>query len=168
MISIKNVKRYCKEYWLIENYDQAMADNLQVWHCHHRKEISLNMNSRQLKENELYFNVHYSELIFLTPEEHHRLHAEGENNPNYGKEGYWKGKTGPNKGKPKSEEWKQNMGVKMNGINNPNYKYHITKDELYDMYIIQDLYAREIADMYNCSLRCIEHKLKKYGISKKN
>lgn len=32
------------------------------------------------------------------------MHSEGEHNPMYGKQGYWKGKTGPNKGKKFSEE----------------------------------------------------------------
>ena len=38
MINEKRAKSYCKDdISLIENYDKAIADNTQVWHCHHRR-----------------------------------------------------------------------------------------------------------------------------------
>lgn len=40
MICIYAVKKFCKEYpSMIENYDKAIADKTQTWHCHHRDEI---------------------------------------------------------------------------------------------------------------------------------
>ena len=35
----KDLKRLCKEYWLIENYDEAVNDNDNIWVCHHRREV---------------------------------------------------------------------------------------------------------------------------------
>ena len=32
------LKRYCYEPELVENYDKAMADTEQLWVCHHRVE----------------------------------------------------------------------------------------------------------------------------------
>ena len=78
MISNKNVKRYCKEYWKIENYEQAIKDKENVWVCHHRLELTLEgeyANSvEDLKRMGMYYNRPYFELIFLTNEEHTSLH----------------------------------------------------------------------------------------------
>ena len=39
MISENHTKAFCKDdISLIENYDKAIADKTQVWHCHHRRE----------------------------------------------------------------------------------------------------------------------------------
>lgn len=166
MIYLPTVKRFCKEYWKVENYDQAMADTTRTWHCHHRHEIDWVLPKEELIAIGRYYDVHYSELIFLTPEEHKRLHK-------IGKEGYWKGKVGPTKGrvspmkgKHHTEETKQKMGEARQGKNNPNYKHHITKEELYDLYVVQGLSTYKIADLYGCSNRCIWLKLKKYNIKK--
>lgn len=64
------------------------------------------------------------------------------------------------KGKPKSDKHKANMS----GENNHNYKYHITAEELYDLYIVQGLSLNQIAKIYGC-LRCIiRQRIKKYNI----
>ena len=84
MINIKNVKRFCKEdISKIENYDKAINDSTQMWECHHRDEVRILPNgmivirSRQeLKENNRYYNCPANELIFLTKEEHTRLHTK--------------------------------------------------------------------------------------------
>lgn len=196
MICLETVKRFCKEYWLIENYDQAMADETQTWHCHHRHEIDWALPREELIAIGRYYDVHYSELIFLTPEEHNRLH-------NINKEGYWKGKVGPNKGKEggfkgkhhteeakqrisdsikkrgghsgtnnpnygnhHTKEAKQRISAAKTGENNPNYKYHITEEELYDLYVVQGFTMQEIASMYGCSFSTIWFQLKKYKINK--
>lgn len=153
MICLETVKKFCKEYRLIENYDQAMADTTQTWHCHHRHEIDWALSKEELIAIGRYYDVHYSELIFLTPEEHKRLHFRGENNPQYGKEGTRKGKEGYWRGKE--------------GDATPNYKYHITEDELYDLYVVKGLTLQKIADLYGCCITCIWLKLKKYAIRKK-
>ena len=42
MINVKQAKKYCKEdISLIENYEQAVNDNNQMWVCHHREEIKV-------------------------------------------------------------------------------------------------------------------------------
>ena len=43
MIALENVKRFCREdISKIENYDKAINDKTQTWHCHHRLEIGDN------------------------------------------------------------------------------------------------------------------------------
>lgn len=78
MINIKKVKRYCKEdISKIKNYDKAIADTTQTWHCHHMTETWWNCTAKELIENECYYNRKACELIFLTPEEHKSLHSKG-------------------------------------------------------------------------------------------
>lgn len=82
MINEHNAKSFCKEdITKIENYDKAIADTTQVWHCHHRDEvkvlpsgISVIRSRQELKANNRYYNCTANELIFLTPKEHRRLH----------------------------------------------------------------------------------------------
>lgn len=146
MICLATVKQFCDEYWKIENYQEAVNDTTQTWHCHHRHEIEYNLSKIDLQAMDFYFNRPFDELIFLTSADHRSLHHKG-------KVGVWKGKVGPNKGK-------------IFGENNPNYKYHITKEELYNLYVVQGLSQNQIAKMYGCSAYCIQHKLKKFNISK--
>lgn len=78
MIS-KVVKRYCcEDISLIENYDKAVADNTQIWQCHHRLEITKEgiFSPKELIDKNLYYNRPASELIFLTKLEHNRLHEK--------------------------------------------------------------------------------------------
>ena len=78
MISEKHVRKYCKEdISKIKNYDKAIADTTQVWHCHHMTETWWNCTAKELIENECYYNRKACELIFLTQEEHKRLHMKG-------------------------------------------------------------------------------------------
>ena len=96
MISLVNVKRYCKEYWKIENYEKAMNDLDNIWFCHHRLEThSLNgeklekqTSIQELKELGLYYNRPSNELVFLTCQQHRKVHAldrHGKLNTMYGK-----------------------------------------------------------------------------------
>jgi len=40
MICLKSLKKFCcEDLSLIENYDLAISDTNQTWHCHHRLEI---------------------------------------------------------------------------------------------------------------------------------
>ena len=42
MIMEYNAKQYCcEDITLIENYDKAIADETQVWDCHHRDEVRI-------------------------------------------------------------------------------------------------------------------------------
>lgn len=83
MINEYNAKEFCREdISLIENYDRAIADTTQTWHCHHRRESIYTRDG--LKEIGEYFHRPACELIFLTPFDHLSLHASGENNSMFG------------------------------------------------------------------------------------
>ena len=83
MIYERRARLYCSEdISLIENYDKAIADTTQTWHCHHRDEIRTlpsgmvaYRSQQELKENGRYYNCPANELIFLTREEHNRIHC---------------------------------------------------------------------------------------------
>ena len=78
MINEKKARKYCKEdISKIKNYDKAIADTTQVWHCHHMTETWWHCTRKELIENECYYHRKACELIFLTPEEHRRLHMKG-------------------------------------------------------------------------------------------
>lgn len=78
MINEYYAKLYCKEdISKIKNYEQAIADKTQTWVCHHMTEIWWNCTAQELIENECYYNRKACELIFLTQEEHKRLHMKG-------------------------------------------------------------------------------------------
>ena len=95
MIDTYRAKKFCKEdISKIENYDKAISDDTQTWHCHHRTEIWWHCSKKDLIENECYYNRKACELIFLTPDEHKSLH---------------------NKGKIVSEETKQKMSKAQKG-----------------------------------------------------
>ena len=94
MISKKCLRYCCDDISLIENYDKAINDKSQIWDCHHKLEIELNLSRDELIEKDLYDNRPASELIFLTHGEHQRIHKTyqnpmtgktGERNPFYGK-----------------------------------------------------------------------------------
>lgn len=85
MINLYNIKRFCKESPdLIENYQEAVADSIRVWCCHHRLEThdengnrrTFDITRHELKEKGLYFNRPASELILLPRKIHYRLHKE--------------------------------------------------------------------------------------------
>ena len=101
---------YCSDIENVENYEAAKKDNFVGWRCHHRLETHTSDGERravditvaELQALGMYWNRPASELIFLTKSEHQILHTKG-------KQGYWKGKTGPNKCKKFSEETKKKM-----------------------------------------------------------
>ena len=111
-------KCFCKEPEKIENYEKAKADNFKGWRCHHRLETHTSDGERRLVDITpaelqalgMYWNRPASELIFLTISEHQILHTKG-------KQGYWKGKTGPNKCKKLSEEAKKKLSEAHKGKN---------------------------------------------------
>lgn len=74
----KHIELLCSEDpHLIENYDSAISDTTQVWHCHHRLETEKNLSTKELMSMNMYYHRPASELIFLTPFEHNSLHRKG-------------------------------------------------------------------------------------------
>ena len=137
---MRNFERYCKDYENIENYQKAKADNFKGWCCHHRLEThnsdverrEVDISRNELKALGMYYNRPPEELIFLTDEEHCRLHQKGkkrsaetrrkmskpksvEHKNNIGEA--MKGKLGPNKGKKFSEETRKKMSEARKGKN---------------------------------------------------
>ena len=118
MICIKTVKRYCNgNISNIENYEMAINDTTQTWHCHHKLETELKLSVDELINRNLYYDRPASELIFLPITEHLIMHTSGENNTMYNRH--------------HSEESKQKMSYHhhdVNGINNPMYNRHHSEE----------------------------------------
>ena len=68
MIS-NQVRRYCKNYTDIENYDLAIIDE-DIWICHHKLEAFFTM--KELKEMRRYYNVSSRDLVFCKDEKEHQ------------------------------------------------------------------------------------------------
>ena len=81
MINEICAKCYCSEdISLIENYQQAIADEEKMWDIHHRSECDENgrtlFTKKQLIEMNLYFKRPASELVFVTRSMHKKMHRE--------------------------------------------------------------------------------------------
>lgn len=78
-------KLYCKkeDLPLVENYEQALNDPINMWDCHHRLEThwsngeprTVEISQKELKALDMYYNRPPEELIFLPKSEHLRLHC---------------------------------------------------------------------------------------------
>lgn len=78
------VKYFCKDdITKIENYELAMTDTEEVWHCHHRLELTLDGEYAHSKEDLIRMNMYYQrpyfELIFLKNSDHVTLHNKAHN-----------------------------------------------------------------------------------------
>lgn len=114
MINEKQARKYCKEdISKIKNYDKAIADTTQIWHCHHMTETWWNCTAKELIENECYYNRKACELIFLTHSEHRRLHQKGKK---YSEESRRK-MSEANKGRIFSEEHRKKLSDALKGRN---------------------------------------------------
>lgn len=110
------VKDFCKDFTKIENYDKAIADTTQTWHCHHRLETHnsdgekrlVNLSIKELKALDMYYNRPPEEFTFLTQEEHKSLHSKTIKRNKEWCENISKGKTGK---KRKDQAW--NKGKKI-------------------------------------------------------
>lgn len=91
-----------------------------------------------------------------------------------------KGKSNPFYGKHHTEENKRKYSENQKGEKSYCYgkhpseetifkltKYHIPKEELYQLYIIQNKTQKEIAKIYKCGKSTIGYKLNKYNIKRK-
>jgi hypothetical protein len=83
---------------------------------------------------------------------------KGSNNPMYGKS------------LPKETLIKRSKKVisegTFKGENNPNFKFKITKVELYDLFITKNMTIKQISEFFGCSKDVINNNLRKYSINK--
>lgn len=128
-----NKKCFCQNPELIENYEVAVADTTQTWHCHHRLETHNSDGERRLvdltKEElialGIYFDRPPEELIFLTHSEHRSLHNKGKKIGPFSEEHKaklskaHKGKPSWNKGKEFSEDYKRKLSLSHKGKHLP-------------------------------------------------
>lgn len=99
MINEKKVKRYCYEPELIENYELAIADKENMWHCHHRVETIMNCGMKELISVGAYYHRPAHDLILLRHDDHRKTHWIGKKHLNESKRKISEAM----KGKPKSE-----------------------------------------------------------------
>lgn len=119
---------YCATPELIENYEEAVNDQNELWVCHHRMEEVFTKD--ELKRAGWYYNRKPEELIFVRMSEHHgnpKLHIQVRRH-NLAQKGKTlseshkrkiseslKGRNGPMKGKHFSEEAKKKMSETKKG-----------------------------------------------------
>lgn len=120
MICLKTIRQYCKDdITKIENYDMAINDDTQTWHCHHRLEMTLDnefaLSQQDLIRFDMYYNRPYFELIFLTEEEHYKLHKLA--SPQCGSNNYMFGKH-------HSDETRLKLSISNLGKNKGNVSVH--------------------------------------------
>lgn len=112
MIYLPAVKRYCKEYWKIQNYEEALSSD-ETYECHHILELTINgefaHNIKDLKRLHMYYNRPYFELIFISSKEHARLHAKSRSMCTNSLNSKW------HTGRKLSEEHKRHIGIKSKG-----------------------------------------------------
>ena len=114
MIDKRSTKAFCREdISLIENYDKAIADKTQTWHCHHRRETIF--SRKDLIDIGEYYNRPACELIFLTPLEHIRLHHLGKHLSAETRKKMSKARIN----KPKSAETRKKMSEAQKGKSKP-------------------------------------------------
>ena len=81
MIKEDNAKKYCcEDISLIENYQEAIADQTRMWDIHHRRECDSEgrtlFTCKQLIDMNLYLKRPANELIFVTRSMHKKIHRE--------------------------------------------------------------------------------------------
>lgn len=86
---IAEIKRFCKDFSKIENYEKAINSE-ELWECHHRLETHFSdgtsrgtpnnfLSVKELKALDMYYNRPPEEFIFLTKSEHISIHFKGLN-----------------------------------------------------------------------------------------
>ena len=125
MISYGQVKKYCcEDISKIEGYDKAIADNKNIWCCHHK--LGLYFDKQWLIDNGLYYEQRAEMLVFMKQGKHQALHQSfktGTNHPGYGKKASLETRkklSKARKGIKKTEEWKRKIAEAQTGkYNNP-------------------------------------------------
>ena len=75
MINLYKVKKFCKDYTRIENYQEAVNDTTQTWVCHHI--LGEILSREQLLDHDFYYDVPSCMLKFVTEREHKQIHQNG-------------------------------------------------------------------------------------------
>ena len=141
----RNWKAFCSEpLELVENYQQALAENFKGWCIHHRLEIQSDgtrLSAKELIDQGLYYVRPAEELIFMRFGEHSTLHSigrrhsvetrqklseakRGKNNPFFGKHrsAETRKKIAESlKGKHLSAETRRKLSEALSGENHPMY-----------------------------------------------
>lgn len=120
MIKLDNVKKFCKEYTQIENYEKAIEDNTQTWVCHHI--LGEFLSKEQLIEHNFYYDVPACMLKFVTKREHRRIHQNGKPRSAETRRKISeseKGKSSWNKGIPHTEEHSRKISEALKGKPSP-------------------------------------------------
>lgn len=130
MIHLRTVKRFCKEFENIENYQEAISSP-EKYDCHHRLEET-GLSRKDLIDKDMYYNRPASELIFLTHRGHASLHNKGK-----------KYRSGAIHSIETKEKMSKNH-ADVSGNKNPNYK-HICPALLQMMYYEQGKSMQQIA-----------------------
>ena len=120
MINESQARKFCKDYTLIENYEEAVNDPTQTWDCHHI--LGEILTSEQLKDHDFYYDVPPCMLKFVTRSEHRRLHNMNMSDDTRKKISEAnKGRPSPMKGVTLSEETRRKISEAKKG--------HIVTDE---------------------------------------
>lgn len=109
MINLEFVKKFCKDYTLIENYNEAVNDTTQTWICHHI--LGEILSKQQLLEHDFYYNVPPCMLKFVTKSEHNSIHHLGKSHTEYTR----KKMSASHKGLKQSEESRRKMSESRKG-----------------------------------------------------
>jgi hypothetical protein len=114
-------KCFCQTPELIENYEQAINDETQIWVCHHRDEIRVLpsgmiaiRSAEELIENGRYYNCPANELIFLTASDHTKIHSNFIPHPKASIETKQK-MSKARKGRKLTDEHKKNLSKALKG-----------------------------------------------------
>lgn len=75
---INNLRAYCDNLELIENYDLAKSDGFKNWHLHHHLENF--WKHKTLKRKGIYYKVNPEALIFLPAKEHREDYCKSTKN----------------------------------------------------------------------------------------
>jgi hypothetical protein len=160
----KNEKKRLLSYlWSCENWSNKLKEKMRNNMIGNKRALNL-IHTKKTKE--FLSNLHKGNkycLGFKHSEETKKfmsINNSKENNPMFGKR------------LSKETLTKRSNKVKLEGTykgkNNGNFKYKIEKNELYNLFIINNLKIEEIAKYYGCHRGVISNNLKKYNIKKEN
>lgn len=120
MICKITLKKFCNgDISKIENYNKAVSDTTQTWHCHHRLETHnsdgerrlVDLSLKELKALDMYYHRPPEELIFMTCSDHLKLHNKGKTVS----EELKRKNSEAHKGKRHSEETRKKMSKSQKG-----------------------------------------------------